>query len=215
MHAVVLGALDEAGRPAVAAEQAFELLARDARQDRGVVDLVPVQVEDRQDRPVAHRVQELVDVPGRRQRTGFRFAVADRGRDDEVRVVERRSAGVGQHVAQLAPFVDRSGGFRRAVAPDAAREGELFEELSEPVLILPDVGKDLRVRPLEIDGREHARSAVARPAMKIMSRSCFLICRIRWMYMKARPGLAPQWPRSRFLMCSGRSGSRSKGLACR
>ena len=48
-----------------------------------------------------------------------------------------------------------------------------------------------------------------------MLRSWARITRLAWAQMKAWPGLEPQWPSSRFLMCSGRSGSLSRGLACR
>ena len=78
------------------AEERLDLVVRDARPDRRVVDLVPVEVEDRQHGAVADRVEELVDVPARRQRPGLGLAVADDGRDDQVRVVERRPAGVRQ-----------------------------------------------------------------------------------------------------------------------
>ena len=40
-------AFDEVRRPAVAAEQALQLFVRDAREERGVGDLVAVEVEDR------------------------------------------------------------------------------------------------------------------------------------------------------------------------
>ena len=85
---------------------------RDAGPDGRVVDLVPVEVQDRQDRAVADRVEELVDVPARRQRAGLGLAVADDRRDDQVRVVERGPAGVRQDVAEFAALVDRAGRFR-------------------------------------------------------------------------------------------------------
>ena len=86
----------------------------------GIVDLVAVQVKDRQHRAVANRVQELADVPGSRQRPGLRFAVAYYCGDDQLGIVECRAAGMGKHIAQFAPFVNRTGSFRRAVAADAA-----------------------------------------------------------------------------------------------
>ena len=94
VHAVRVGALDEVRRVAVAAEQVLQLLVRDAGKDGRVVDLVAVEVQDRQHGAVADRVEELVRVPGGRQRTGFRLAVADHDRDDQVRVVEGRPKGV-------------------------------------------------------------------------------------------------------------------------
>ena len=77
--------LDEVRRVAVAAEELLQLLVADPGEDAGIGDLVAVQVQDRQDHAVGHRVQELVGVPARRQRPGLRLAVADDAGDDQVR----------------------------------------------------------------------------------------------------------------------------------
>ena len=60
----------------------------------GIGDLVAVEVQDRQDRPVGRRVQELVGMPARRQRSGLRLAVADDAGDDQVGIVEGGAVGV-------------------------------------------------------------------------------------------------------------------------
>ena len=78
-------ALDEIGRPAAAAEELLQLLVLDARQDRRIADLEAVQMQDRQHRAVRHRAEELVGMPRRRQRSGFRLAVADDAGDDQTR----------------------------------------------------------------------------------------------------------------------------------
>ena len=70
-------------------------------------------------------------MPGGRQRAGLRFAVADHRGDDQIRIVERRAAGMREHVAQFAAFVNRAGSLRRAVAADAAGKRELLEELAQ------------------------------------------------------------------------------------
>ena len=72
------------GRVPVALEQRGQLLVADAVEDRRVGDLVAVEGEDRDDRPVDRRVEELVRVPARGQRSGLRLAVADDAEDDEV-----------------------------------------------------------------------------------------------------------------------------------
>src|SRR3546814_18892483 len=72
---------------------------------------------------------DLVRVPGGGQRTGLRLAVTDDAGDHDVRVVERRSEGVGQRVAELSALVDRTRHLRRDVARDAAGDGELPEQL--------------------------------------------------------------------------------------
>ena len=72
----------------------------------GIVDLVSVEVKNRQYRAVANRVEELADVPGGCQRAGFRFSVADDGGNDQVRIVERGAAGVRKHIAEFAAFMN-------------------------------------------------------------------------------------------------------------
>ena len=87
-------ALDEPRRVAVALEQRPQLVAGDPREHRRVGDLVAVQVQDRQHRAVARRVQELVRVPAGGERAGLGLAVADDAQRQQVRVVERRAVGV-------------------------------------------------------------------------------------------------------------------------
>ena len=122
MHALVLRAFHEVGRPAITSQQTLQFLVADPRQQRRIVDLVAVQMKNRQDRAIANRAQKLIDVPGSRQGPRFRFAVADYGRHDQFRIVERRAACVREHVPELSSLMNRARRFRRAVAPNAARE---------------------------------------------------------------------------------------------
>ena len=75
----------------------------------GPLILCAVQMEDREHRAVAVRVEEPHALPRSFERTGLGFAVADHARDDQVGVVERSAERVHQRVAELATFVDRSG----------------------------------------------------------------------------------------------------------
>ena len=88
VHRGRIAALDEVRLVAVADEQRLQLLVADAREDGRVGDLVAVEVQDRQHRAVAHRIDELVRVPRRRERSGLRLAVAHDAGDDQVGVVE-------------------------------------------------------------------------------------------------------------------------------
>ena len=136
-------AFDETGVPAITAEQIFQFLVRDARQNGRIVDLVAVQMQDRQYRAVADRVEKLVGVPGGRQRAGFRLAVTDRDRHQQVRIVESRTKRVRYAVTQFTALVDRSRGFRRTVAANAAGERELPEEVLHAFHIFALVRIDL------------------------------------------------------------------------
>ena len=135
---------------------------RDARQVTRICDLVAVQVQDRQHRAVARRIQELVAVPARRERPGLGFTVADDASDDEVRVVERRTEGMAQSIAELTALVDAARRLRRDVARNTAREAELLEQPLHAFGILADVGIHLAVGALEIGVRDQRRPAVAR-----------------------------------------------------
>ena len=161
VHRLRIVALDEIRRVAVAAEELLELLVADAGEHGGIGDLVAVQVQDRQHRPVGQRVQELVRVPARRQRPGLRLAVADDAGDDQVGIVEGGAVGVRQRIAELAALVDRPGRLRRHVARDAAGKGELGEEPLHARLVLRDVRIDLAVGAFEIGVGDQRRPAVA------------------------------------------------------
>ena len=134
----------------------------DAREQRRIVDLVAVEIQNRQHRAVTDGIEKFVDVPGSGERPGFRFAVTDHGGDDQVRIVEGRAAGMRQHVAEFASFMNRAGRFGRAVTADAARKRELLEEAEQTFFVLALVRIDFRVSAFEIDRPEHAGRAVTR-----------------------------------------------------
>ena len=79
---------------AITGEQLCQLGIGHARQHRRICDFVTVQMQDGKHRAVARRIQELVRVPARGQRPGFRFAVAHDAADQQVRIVENRAVGV-------------------------------------------------------------------------------------------------------------------------
>src|SRR5271170_7185818 len=97
-----------------------------ARQKCGVVDLVAVEMEDRQDRAIANGIQKLVDVPGCGEWSGFRFAISDNRRHNQCRIVECRAAGMRQHVTQLPTLMNRSRSLRRTMTPDSSRKRKFF-----------------------------------------------------------------------------------------
>ena len=160
VHQRGLVALDEIGRPAVAAEQLFQFLVGDAGQDRRVGDLVAVQMQDRQHRAVGDRIEELVGMPCGGQRPGLRLAIADDAGDDELGIVEHRPERMAERIAQFAALVDRARTLRRGVAGNSAGKRKLQEELPQPGLVLADVGIDLAVSALQIGVPHDRRTAV-------------------------------------------------------
>jgi hypothetical protein len=96
MHPLGLVALDEIGRPATAEQKLLQLLGLDARQDGGVGDLIAIEVQYRQHHPIGGWIEELIGVPGRGERPGFRLAIADHAGDDEIGIVEHRTERMAQ-----------------------------------------------------------------------------------------------------------------------
>src|SRR5262249_35230888 len=128
----------------------------------GIGDLVAVEVKDGQNRPIPRRVEEFVGMPARRQRSSFRFAVADDAGNDQIGIVERRSVGVREGIAELAALVYRTGRLRRYVVRDATGEGELGEQALQPLLVARDVRITLTVGSLEVGVRTQAGPAMSR-----------------------------------------------------
>ena len=136
-HATVHGhrvlAVEPAGHEqrfvAVATEEVDELGLRDAREQRRVGDLEPVEVQDRQHRAVRDAGSGR-SAPRQLAASGPVSASPSPidARDHEAGVVERRAEGVHERVAELAALVDRTGRLGRRVRRDAARERELAEE---------------------------------------------------------------------------------------
>src|SRR5205823_6464510 len=126
-----------------------ELGLGNACEDGWVGDLVAVQVQDRQDRAVGLRVEELVRVPAGRERSRFGLAVADDARDEQIGVVESRAERMRERIAELAALVDRARRLGRNMARDPAGKRELPEEGAQSVLVAADVRIDLAVRPFE------------------------------------------------------------------
>src|SRR5215204_4019498 len=132
VHAGRVVPLDEVYRIAVPFEQLADLLVWSAAKHGGARDLVAVEVQYRQDRSVASRVEVSDGFPRALKRSGLRFAVTDDGSDEEIRVVEGCAEGVGEYVAEFTAFVDRAGGWHTHVAGHPAGSRESPEEPLHP-----------------------------------------------------------------------------------
>ena len=161
VHDLRVGPGDEHRRVAVAAQQRVQLLLGDPGQHRRVGDLPAIQVQDRKDRAVPGRVQELAGVPAGGQRPGFRLAVADDAGHDEIRVVERGAVRMGQGVAQLAALVDGTRRLGGDVAGYPARERELAEQPPHAGEVARDARVNLAVAAVQPGVRDRGRPAVA------------------------------------------------------
>ena len=162
VHLLGIAAFHEVRRPAVAHKQGFQFVVGDAGKHGGIVDLIAVELQDRQHRAVPDRVQELVRMPGGGQGAGFGFSIANHHGHQQVGIVVRGAEGMRDAVAQLAALVNRTGCFRCAVTADAAGKGKLLEELAHSYLILALIGVNLRIGALEVGRGQHAGRAVPR-----------------------------------------------------
>ena len=81
---------------------------RSATQHRRSRDLVLVQVQDGQHRPVARRIEETHPLPRALERSRLGLAVADHTGHEQVGIVERRAERVDERVAQFPSLMDRS-----------------------------------------------------------------------------------------------------------
>src|SRR5215468_10125006 len=138
----------------------IQLFMADPGENGGIGDLVAVEVKDGQNRPVPRWVEEFVGMPARRQRSGFRFAVADDAGNDQIAVVERRSVGVRDGIAELTALVYRTGRLRRHVAWDAAGERELGEQALHALFVARDVRINFTVGSLKVGIRDQAGTAM-------------------------------------------------------
>ena len=159
----VEAARDEDGAVPVPLEQRHELRLGNPGEDGRIRDLVAVQMQDRQHRAVGLRIQELVRVPAGRERARLGLAVADDAGDEQLGIVEGSAVRVRERVAEFAALVDRARCLGRDVARDPAGEGELTEELVQPLLVHAHARIDLAVGALEVRVRDERRPTVARP----------------------------------------------------
>src|ERR1041385_2309279 len=108
----------------------------DPGEHAGIGDLVAVQMQDREDNAVGHRIQELVGMPARGEWPSLCLAIAYDTGNDQVGIVERGAVRVRDCVPEFAALVYRARRLRCHVARNTTREGELREEALHAFFIL-------------------------------------------------------------------------------
>src|SRR5215469_1213909 len=162
VHWFRLTPFDEIRPPPVTRKETGELSIAHARQQRGVRDLVAIQVKNRKNGAIPSRIDELINLPTGGQRPGFCFAIPDYAAGQQIRVIENRSASVYQRIAQFSTFVNGAGSLGGGVAGNASGKGELLEQFSHSLLILGDIGIKLAIGALQVRIGHHSRPAVTR-----------------------------------------------------
>src|SRR5262245_1170110 len=77
VHAFRVATFDKIRHVAITNEQRLQFLMTDPGQQRWVVDLVAVKVQDWQDCAISDRIEEFVAVPAGGERAGFSLAIAN------------------------------------------------------------------------------------------------------------------------------------------
>ena len=160
MHLHRIIAVDEVRRVAVAAKQRFELVTGNAGKHGGACYLVAVQMQDRQDRAVMHRIEKFVRMPAGGEWTGFRLAIAHDASDQEVGIVEGGTIGERQAIAEFTAFIDGARSLRRNMTRNATGKRKLREQFFHPRFVLRDVRIELGVTTFEIGVGHETRAAV-------------------------------------------------------
>ena len=161
LHRLVI--LDKIRIIAIAIHEAGQLLLADHRQHAGVGDLVTVQMQDGQHRAVAGGVEELVAVPAGSQWPGFGLTITNDARHDQLRIVQGGTIGMGQRIAQFAPFVNGARHMGADMAANAIRPGKLPKEPGHSKCVALDRWVELGVGTVEVCLSDQGRTAVARP----------------------------------------------------
>ena len=162
MHAGEIRTFDLDHLVAVTLEQRSHFGGWLSPQNGRSANLRVVEMQDRQYSSVPHRIQERDSFPGPFERPSLCFPIANDGDRQQVGVVEDRSKGVHQHVAQLTSLVNGSWRGDRHVARDPAWSGELPEQPLDTCPILAHLGIDLAVRAFQPGGRDQRRATVPR-----------------------------------------------------
>src|SRR6185503_8322972 len=101
MHYFGIVSLDEVGPVAVADKEAGKFVVAQPRKHCRVGNLVAVQMQNRQYRAIAYRVQEFVGVPASCQGTRLCLAVTYDARGEQIGIIEYRTISVRERVTEF------------------------------------------------------------------------------------------------------------------
>src|SRR5579883_2822233 len=162
MHLVRLVPFEEVRSVSVAGKKLLEFFVAHAPHHGGIRNLVPIQVQDWQNRAIANRIQELIGMPTGRQWTRFGFSVSNDAAHQQIRIVESSTVRMRDRVTKLSSFMNGARRFRGNVAGNSARKRELLEQPLHAFHALRDVRVDFAISAFQIRIRYNARAAMTR-----------------------------------------------------
>ncbi len=126
MHRLRIISFNKQRRPPITAQQLFQLVPPDPREHRRIGDLVTVQMQDREHRPIVHRMQKFIRMPRCRQRSCLRFPITHNTGDNKIGIIQHGAERMTERIAKLASFMDRPRTLRRYMARES-RQGKKIE----------------------------------------------------------------------------------------
>src|SRR5919198_949674 len=126
MHRLRFRSLDKIRAVAVSDEQVLQLFSADARQHRGIGNLVAVQMQNGQYGAIGDWVEKFVRMPCGRQWARLGFTVPDNASDDQIGMVEGGAERVRQGVAKLASLMNGAWSLGSYVAGNSPWKRKLF-----------------------------------------------------------------------------------------
>src|SRR5579863_8351166 len=160
MHDLRIMTLYEVRLLPVARKKLRQFRIRHSAKHGRVGDFVSIQMQNGQNRSIPRRIEKLIGMPTRRQRTRFGFTVANYAANQQRWITKSRAICVRDRVAQFPSLMDRAGSFGSRVAGNAAGERKLLEEFSQSVLGFRNIWIKLAVSAFQIRVCNHSRPSV-------------------------------------------------------
>ena len=162
MHDLGIVALDKVGLVTAAHIESLQVCIAGASLGGWSGDFVSIEMKDRQDSAVSHRIDEVDRLPASFERASLGLAVSDNAGHNQVRIVEGRAECVNQRISKLSALMHGVRNVRPAVAGHAARSRELAEHKPQAVFIVRDLRMNLGVGAFEIGAGIERRASVSR-----------------------------------------------------
>src|ERR1700735_3812763 len=102
MHDLRIVSLDEVGLVPTPVVQCFDVCVAGATLGGRAGNLVAIEVQNRKDSAIPPRIKKVNRLPASFKGTGLRFSVTTYAGNDQIRIVECRSKGMNQRLAELS-----------------------------------------------------------------------------------------------------------------
>src|ERR1035437_1432879 len=150
MHDLRVVTLNKVRLVATSAVQSLQICVTGASLCGRTGNFIAVEVQNRKDRTVSHRVEKVDRLPASLKWAGLGLAITDDAGDNQVGIVESGAECMDQRVAKLSSLMHRIGDMRPAVAGHPAGRRELAKHKAQAFLIQRDFWVNLGVGAFQI-----------------------------------------------------------------